>query len=140
VSGSRVVQLASAAFIIAVAVALVVRAPRSRTATAAAFTRVGRNGPIFTVAVPGSSAGDDRYLLSVAEQLSNEEIKAGASGQISVMIWPEGVTVPKDPPSTEFDPSMKTQIAGVFINPTLHIKHLIRFRDGDTVGEKEYGK
>jgi hypothetical protein len=135
----RLLTLAAAILVIGVALILVLQFPRSRNQGTPAFTRVGRSGPIFTVAVPLSASTDDQYLVRVADQLSQEELTSGASGQISVMFWPEGVMVPKDPPSTELDPSMKTQIAGVFINPKLHIKHLIRFHDGETVAEKEYG-
>ncbi len=77
--------------------------------------------------------------MKVAERLSSQEITAGGSGQISAMIWPDDVPVPKVPPATELDGSMKTQAAGVFINPKLNIKHLIRFRNGETVGEKDFG-
>ena len=77
--------------------------------------------------------------MKVAERLSSQEITAGGSGQISAMIWPDDVPVPKVPPTTELDASMKTQAAGVFINPKLNIKHLIRFRNGETVGEKDFG-
>jgi hypothetical protein len=103
------------------------------------FTQVGREGPVFTVSVPRARANDDAHLVQVAERLSSEEIKAGGSGQVSVMVWPDDVPVPKVPPTTEFDASMKTQVAGIFINPKLKIKHLIRFRDGETVAEKDFG-
>jgi hypothetical protein len=56
------------------------------------------------------------------------------------MIWPDDVQVPKEPPTTEFDASMKTQIAGIFINPKLNVKHMIRFRDGATISERDFGK
>ena len=108
-------------------------------AQGAGFTQVGREGSTFTVSVPRARASDDEYLLKVAERLSSEEIKAGGSGQVSVMVWPDDVPVPKVPPTTEFDASMKTQAAGIFINPRINIKHLIRFRDGATVAEREFG-
>jgi hypothetical protein len=140
---TRFLQLLGAAAVLATAAVLIVRQPSSPArpdrSGPVTYTLVGRSGPIFTLSVPAADAQDDGYLLRVAEQLSGEEIKNGASGQISVMIWPEGAAVPKDPPATEFDPSMKTQIAGIFINPKLHIKHLIRFRNGETVADREYG-
>jgi len=103
------------------------------------YTRVGRDGSVHTVSVPRARVTDDQYLLQVAEQLSAEEVPAGGSGQISVMIWPDDVRVPKEPPTTEFDASMRTQAAGIFINPKRDIKHMIRFRDGATVSEREFG-
>ena len=103
------------------------------------FTQVGREGSVFTVSIPRAKASDDEYLVKVAERLSSGEIKAGGSGQVSVMVWPDNVPVPKVPPTTEFDASMKTQAAGIFINPKLNIKHLIRFRDGATVEERDFG-
>lgn len=103
------------------------------------FTRVGREGSAFTVSIPRTRASDDEYLMKVAERISSEEVKAGGSGQVSVMVWPDDVLVPKVPPTTEFDASMKTQAAGIFINPKLNIKHLIRFRDGETVAERDFG-
>lgn len=106
----------------------------------AAFKQVGRSGPVFTVSIPRAKAEDETYLMSVALQLSDGEVKAGGSGQISVMIWPEDVAVPKEPPTNEFDASMKTQAAGIFINPAMNIKHLIRFKDGNTVSERDFGK
>jgi hypothetical protein len=104
------------------------------------FTRVGRNGPVFTISVPRQNAGIDDQLMKIAEQLSAEEAQAGGSGQVSVMVWPDDVAVPKEPPTTEFDASMKTQVAGIFINPKLNVKHLIRFKDGATVSERDFGK
>jgi hypothetical protein len=56
------------------------------------------------------------------------------------MVWPDDVAVPKEPPTTEFDASMKTQIAGIFINPKMNVKHLIRFKDGETVAERDFGR
>ena len=103
------------------------------------FTPVGREGSVFTVSVPRARASDDEYLLKVAERLSSEEIKAGGSGQVSVMVWPDDVQAPKEPPANEFDASMKTQAAGIFINPVRGIKHMIRFRDGSTLSEHEFG-
>lgn len=108
-------------------------------AAASPFTRVGRNGSVFTISVPRARVNDDQYLLRAAEQLSQEEGRAGGSGQISVMIWPDDTEVPREPPATEFDASMKTQAAGIFINPTRNIKHMIRFKDGATVSEREFG-
>ena len=144
-SRTGALQVAAVAVAIAAGLALVVllRAPRAggtgSAANAAPFTRVGRNGPVFTVAVPRARVSDDQYLLRIAEQLSSEEIQAGGSGQISVMVWPDDVPVPKEPPATEFDASMKTQAAGIFINPKRGIKHMIRFRDGATLSEHEFG-
>jgi hypothetical protein len=103
------------------------------------FTLVGREGSVFTVSVPSAKAADEGYLMRVAERLSSDETKAGGSGQVSVMVWPDTVPVPKVPPTTEFDASMKTQAAGIFINPKLNVKHLIRFHDGATVAEREFG-
>jgi hypothetical protein len=103
------------------------------------FTQVGREGSTFTVSVPRAKASDDEYLLKVAERLSSDEVKAAGSGQVSVMVWPDDVPVPKVPPTTEFDASMKTQAAGIFINPKLNIKHFIRFRNGATVAERDFG-
>ena len=144
-SRTRIRQVAAVAVAIAAGMALVVLVRSSRaggagsTAGTAPFTRVGRNGPMFTVSVPRTRVSDDQYLLRIAEQLSSEEIQAGSSGQISVMIWPDDVPVPKEPPATEFDASMKTQAAGIFINPKRNIKHVIRFRDGATLSEHEFG-
>ena len=104
------------------------------------FKQVGRNGPVFTVSVPRAKAADENHLMNVAQQISDTEAKAGGSGQISVMIWPDDVAVPKEPPTNEFDASMKTQAAGVFINPSMNIKHVIRFREGNTVSERDFGK
>jgi hypothetical protein len=81
-----------------------------------------------------------KYLMKIAERLSAQDVQAGASGQVSVMVWPDDVPVPKEPPTTEFDASMKTQAAGIFINPKLNIKHVIRFRDGQTLSERDFGK
>jgi hypothetical protein len=103
------------------------------------FTPVGREGSTFTVSVPRARVPDDEYLVRVADRLSSEQVKSGGSGQVSVMVWPDDVPVPKTPPTTEFDASMKTQAAGIFINPKLNIKHLIRFRDGATVAERDFG-
>jgi hypothetical protein len=142
---ARILQAIAIAIAVGVALILLVRS-RSRTPTSApgdqgiTFTRVGRNGPVFTIAVPRVKAEDDQQLMQIAERLSAEEVQAGASGQISVMIWPDDVQVPKEPPTTEFDASMKTQIAGIFINPKLNVKHMIRFRDGATISERDFGK
>ena len=106
----------------------------------ATFKQVGRNGPVFTVSIPRGRTDDDEYMMKVAQQISDAETKAGASGQISVMIWPDDVPVPKEPPTNELDVSMKTQAAGIFINPTMNIKHIIRFKDGNTVSERDFGK
>ena len=107
---------------------------------APAFTQVGRNGPVFTVSIPRAKTEDEEYMMRVAQQLSDTEAKGGSTGQISVMIWPDDVAVPKEPPTNELDASMKTQAAGIFINPTMNIKHLIRFKDGNTVSERDFGK
>ena len=126
---------------IGVAVGLLVRTSRDRSSDpTGGFKQVGRNGPAFTVSVPKSRIADEEYLMKIAEQLSAQDVQAGASGQVSVMVWPDDVQVPKEPPTTEFDASMKTQVAGVFINPKLNIKHLIRFRNGETVSERDFGK
>jgi hypothetical protein len=141
--GVRTLQMAAAVVVICVGLVLVVRrSPASVSAGPAqgsGFTRVGREGPVFTVSVPRSKASDDDYLLQVAQRLSSEETKAGGSGQVSVMIWPDDVPVPKVPPTTELDASMKTQAAGIFINPKLNVRHLIRFRDGVTIAERDFG-
>jgi len=136
---TRLWQLAVLAAVIGIGLILLV-VPRARDGSSAAtFTRVGRNGPVFTVSVPRDRTNDDQYLMRIAEQLSAEEVQGGGSGQISVMVWPDDVPVPKEPPSTEFDPSMKTQAAGIFINPARNIKHMIRFRDGATIAERDFG-
>jgi hypothetical protein len=141
--GTRTLQMAAAVVVICVGLVLVVRrSPASGSAGPAqgsGFTQVGREGPVFTVAVPRSKASDDEYLMQVAQRLSSEETRAGGSGQVSVMIWPDDVPVPKVPPATELDASMKTQAAGIFINPKLNIRHLIRFRDGVTIAERDFG-
>jgi hypothetical protein len=141
--GTRTLQMAAAVVVICVGVVLVVRrSPAGGSAGPAqgsGFMRVGREGPVFTVAVPRSKASDDEYLMQVAQRLSSEETRAGGSGQVSVMIWPDDVPVPKVPPTTELDASMKTQAAGIFINPKLNIRHLIRFRDGATIAERDFG-
>jgi len=133
-----------AAVVVAAGLMLILRSGRPPASGSGAsgdtpYTRVGRNGSVYTVSVPRARAADDQYLLQVAQQLSAEEVQAGGSGQISVMIWPDDVTVPKEPPTTEFDASMRTQAAGIFINPKRDIKHMIRFRDGATVSEREFG-
>ena len=53
---------------------------------AIAFTRVGQNGPVYTVSVPRVHEADEGYLMAVAELLSSEVVQAGGSGQISVMV------------------------------------------------------
>jgi hypothetical protein len=130
--------------VIAAAVTLLLRSSvrdrASDSGPATGFTEVGRNGPIFTVSVPSGRTGDEEYLMKIAEQLSARDVQAGASGQVSVMIWPDNVPVPKEPPTTEFDASMKTQAAGIFINPKLNVKHLIRFKNGQTVSERDFGR
>jgi hypothetical protein len=135
--------MAAALVVIGVGLVLVIRrSPASVSggpAEGSGFTRVGREGPVFTVSVPRSRVSDDEYLMKVAERLSAEETKSGGSGQVSVMIWPDDVPVPKVPPTTEFDTSMRTQAAGIFINPKLNIRHLIRFRDGATIAERDFG-
>ena len=134
--------LAVAGVVIAgVAAGLVIRSSRSGGADGpVTFKQVGRNGPVFTVSVPRARAEDEDYLMKVAQQISDDERKTGASGQVSVMVWPDDVVVPKEPPTNEFDASMKTQAAGIFINPTMKIKHMIRFKNGDTVAERDFGK
>ena len=137
-------QMAAVAVVAAFGIVIVVhRAPDAASnnlPSGSGFTQVGREGPAFTISVPRSTVDDDEYLIKVAERVSSEEIKAGGSGQVSVMIWPDDAAVPKVPPTTEFDASMKTQTAGIFINPKLNIKHFIRFRDGATVTEKDFGR
>jgi len=134
-----------AVLVLVVCIGLVLAGRRAPTVAATdpaqggGFTRVGREGPVFTVSVPRSRASDDEYLMKVAERLSSEEARTGGSGQVSVMIWPDNVPVPRVPPTTELDASMKTQAAGIFINPRLNIRHLIRFRDGATVTERDFG-
>jgi hypothetical protein len=136
-------QMAAAVVVICVGLVVIVR--RSPTgvpadpAQGSGFTRVGRDGPVFTVSVPLSRVSDDEYLMKVAERLSSEEARAGGVGQVSVLIWPDNVPVPRVPPTTELDASMKTQAAGIFINPRLNIRHLIRFRDGVTIAERDFG-
>src|SRR5262245_6612766 len=138
---SRLWQMAAAVIVVGVGVGIVLRSSRSVGEGATPeFTEVGREGMVFTVSVPKSRAADEEYLIRVAEQLSARDVNAGASGQISVMIWPDDVKVPKQPPTTEFDASMRTQAAGVFINPSKNIKHIIRFKDGQQVAEREFGK
>jgi hypothetical protein len=135
--------MAAVVVVVGVAAGMLVRPSRPGGANANAtgeFKQVGRNGPVFTVSVPKGRVADEEYLMKIAEQLSSQDVQAGASGQISVMVWPDDVPVPKEPPTTEFDASMKTQAAGIFINPKLNIKHLIRFKDGQTVSERDFGK
>jgi len=135
--------LAVAAVVAAgVAAGILIRSPRSTEGTTGpvTFKQVGRNGPVFTVSVPRARSEDEDYLMRIAQQISDEEKKTGASGQVSVMVWPDDVQVPKEPPANEFDASMKTQAAGIFINPTLNIKHIIRFKNGETVAERDFGK
>jgi hypothetical protein len=134
-------QLSAVVIAIGIAVGLLVRTSRDRSSDpTGGFKQVGRNGPVFTVSVPKSKIADEEYLMRIAGQLSAQDAQAGASGQVSVMVWPDDVQVPREPPTTEFDASMKTQVAGIFINPKLNIKHLIRFRDGQTVSERDFGK
>ena len=127
---------------IGIAVGLLMQTSRSGGSSNALveFKQVGRNGPVFTVSVPRAKAADENYLMNVAQQISDTEAKAGGSGQISVMIWPDDVAVPKEPPTNEFDASMKTQAAGILINPSMNIKHVIRFQGGNTVSERDFGK
>ena len=135
--------MAGVVAIIAAAVGLLVRTSRPErpsSSAAGGFTEVGRNGPVFTVSVPPGKTADEPFLMSIAEQLSAREVKAGASGQISVMVWPDTAAVPREPPTTETDASMRTQAAGIFINPKLNVKHLIRFKDGQTVSERDFGR
>lgn len=134
----RLLTVAALAFAAAVAAVLVARS-RTGADSSTSFTRAGRNGPVFTIGVPRARVADDQYLLRVAEQLSSEEVQAGGSGQVSVMVWPDDVPVPREPPATEFDASMKTQAAGIFINPKRNIKHMIRFKNGATQSEREFG-
>jgi hypothetical protein len=134
-------QMAALVIVAGVAAGLLLRPSQGGSPdSTAGFKQVGRNGPVFTVSVPRARVGDEEYLMKIAEQLSAQDARAGASGQISVMVWPDDVPVPKEPPTTEFDASMKTQAAGIFINPKLNIKHVIRFRDGQTISERDFGK
>jgi hypothetical protein len=137
-------QLAALVIAAGIGVGLLVRSSRLGGAApavqAGSFTQVGRNGPVFTVSVPKAKAADEEYLMNIAEQLSAKEVQTGASGQISVMVWPDDVETPKTPPTTEFDASMKTQAAGIFVNPKLNVRHLIRFNNGETVSERDFGK
>jgi hypothetical protein len=139
----KTLQIAVLVLVVCIGLVLAVRrAPTGSVADPAqggGFTRVGREGPVFTVSVPRSRVSDDDYLMKVAERLSSEEAKTGGSGQVSVMIWPDNVPVPRVPPTTELDASMKTQAAGIFINPRLNVRHLIRFRDGVTITERDFG-
>lgn len=139
---ARLLKMAGAIVVIGAAVGVLVRSSfvGGRSSDIPSFKQVGRSGPVFTVSVPKGRAGDEEYLMKIAEQLSAQEVQAGASGQISVMVWPDDVSVPKEPPTTEFDVSMKTQAAGIFVNPKMNIKHLIRFKDGQTVSERDFGK
>ena len=140
---ARVLRMAIVVIVAGAAVGLLVRrsAPGPASSDAVGgFKQVGRNGPVFTVSVPPAKAADEEYLMKIAEQLSAQDAQTGASGQVSVMVWPDNVPVPKEPPTTEFDASMKTQIAGIFINPKLNVKHLIRFKDGQTVSERDFGR
>jgi hypothetical protein len=132
--------MTAAAAIVAVAfVTLLLSSKSSSVNGPLEFTRVGQTGPVFTVSVSPEKASDDGYLMRIAEQLSAEQTQSGGSGQVSVMVWPNDVPVPKEPPTTEFDASMRTQIAGIFVNPTRNIKHLIRFKEGVTILEKDFG-
>lgn len=133
-------QMAAVVVVIGVAVGLLVRTRGVGSNDPTGFKQVGRTGPVFTVSVPTARIADEEYLMKIAEQLSAKDVQTGASGQISVMVWPDDVPVPKEPPTTELDASMKTQAAGIFINPKLNIKHLIRFKDGQTVSERDFGK
>ena len=134
----RVLRMIAAAAVLGLALALLMRTP-STPGDHVVFARVGRSGPAFTVSVPRNRTGDDQYLMQVAEQLSREDARAGGSGQISVMVWPDDVPVPREPPATEFDGSMKTQVAGIFINPARNVRHMIRFHDGATIAERDFG-
>jgi hypothetical protein len=140
---TRTLQMVTVAAVIGLVLSVLMRhSPAGGSgdpAQGGGFTPVGREGSVFTVSVPRARASDEEYLLKVAERLSADEVKAGGSGQVSVMVWPDDVPVPKVPPTTEFDSSMKTQAAGIFINPKMNVKHLIRFRDGATVAEREFG-
>jgi len=140
---TRVLRMTLVVAVIGAAVGLLVRTSGPGSGSSGAgvvFKQVGRNGPVFTVAVPPARTADEEYLMKIAEQLSAQDVQAGASGQISVMVWPDNVPVPKEPPTTEFDASMKTQIAGVFVNPKLNVKHLIRFKNGQTISERDFGR
>lgn len=138
--GRRFLLIAAAVAIIAVAVVTLFLSSRSTGSNRPVeFMRVGQSGPVFTVSVSPAKASDDEYLMRIAEQLSAEQAQSGGSGQVSVMVWPDDVPVPKEPPTTEFDASMRTQIAGIFVNPTRNIKHLIRFKEGVSVLEKDFG-
>lgn len=139
---TRLFQMLVVVLLVGAAAGLLVRSTRSPGGgdDTGGFTEVGRNGPVFTASVPAARAADEAYLMRSAEAISAREAQAGGSGQVSVMVWPDDVAVPKEPPTTEYDASMKTQIAGIFINPKLNIKHLIRFKDGQTVSERDFGR
>ena len=141
-SGLRFPLAVAAVVTAGVALGVLIRTSRSTEGTSApvTFKQVGRNGPVFTVSGPRARAEDEDYLMRVAQRISDEEKKTGASGQVSVMVWADHVPVPKEPPTNEFDASMKTQSAGIFINPAMNIKHMIRFKDGNTVSERDFGK
>ena len=139
-SRARLLWLVLAVLAVGAAVGLLARYRPGGGDASGGFKEVGRNGPVFTASVPRARVDDEEYLMKSAEQISAREAASGASGQISVMVWPDTVTVPKEPPTTEFDASMKTQAAGIFINPKMNIKHLIRFRDGQTVSERDFGR
>src|SRR5829696_335447 len=94
---------------------------RTRMRTLQMVTAIAALGIVLSVLMRHSPAGG-----------SNDP------AQVGVMVWPDDVPVPKVPPTTEFDASMKTQAAGIFINPKLNIKHLIRFRDGATIAERDF--
>jgi len=137
----RLLQLSAVVIVIGAAAGVLVRSSRTPGAAGALeYKEVGRDGAVFTVSVPQARADDEEYLMRIAEQISARERQAGGSGQISVMVWPDDVPVPQQPPTTEFDASMRTQAAGIFINPTLNIKHLIRFKNGETVSERDFGR
>ena len=140
---ARLLRMAAIVVLVGVAAGVLIRSSRVGSRPndpTGGFKQLGRSGPVFTVSVPRARITDEDYLMNIAEQISATEAQTGASGQISVMVWPDDVAVPKEPPTTEFDQSMRTQAAGIFINPTLNVKHLIRFKDGETVSERDFGK
>ena len=138
---TRFLQLVAVVIAAGVGAGMLLRARGSGSSNpAGGFTQVGRNGPVFTVSVARSRIADEEFLMKIAEQLSAQDVQSGASGQVSVMVWPDDVAVPKEPPTTEADASMKTQAAGIFINPKLNVKHMIRFRDGETIAERDFGR
>src|SRR5438093_11670433 len=75
---ARVLPMTLAAVVVAAGLMLILRSGRPPASGSGAsgdtpYTRVGRNGSVYTVSVPRARAADDQYLLQVAQQLSAEE-------------------------------------------------------------------